>query len=75
MDINVGDNDRYIRLGVGALLALLGIAGYVGMVSVAVVGPQALTSLVLLVIGLVLLVTGYTRKCPLYQALGFDTSE
>lgn len=75
MDTNVGDNDSYVRLGLGALLVLLGVVGYVGIVPVAFIASQALTSLVLVIVGLVLLVTGYTRKCALYQALGLDTSE
>lgn len=75
MELNVGSTDRIVRIGVGFVLLVIGILGYVGTIPVAVGPlPQALTSLVLLVLGAILLVTGLMRTCPLYQALGLSTS-
>jgi hypothetical protein len=74
MQRNVGGLDRIGRLVIGSLLLLAGVAGYVGAVRVAVGPlPQALTSVGLAVIGLVLLVTGGTQRCPINSALGIDT--
>lgn len=73
---NVGDTDSYVRLAAGVILLLLGIAGYAGMVTVAFGPfPQMLVSVVLALVGVVLLATGYTRKCMAYRLIGADTSE
>ncbi|WP_440990880.1 YgaP family membrane protein [Haloarchaeobius baliensis] len=74
MERNVGSTDRLVRLGLGAVLLVvaivvgLGVVG-VGSGTVATVGAP----LVLGVVGLVLLVTGYTRTCPAYSLLGIRT--
>lgn len=74
MEMNVGGYGRLGRFVLGGLLVLAGIAGYAGMVRVAVGPvPQALAALILVVIGAVLLVTGYARKCPINSALGRNT--
>ncbi|QKQ98242.1 DUF2892 domain-containing protein [Candidatus Nanohaloarchaea archaeon] len=75
MEKNVGDTDRKIRMALGTILVALGAAGYAGVIPIANVAPQALTSVALTVVGIVLLVTGYTSKCALYSALRIDTSE
>jgi hypothetical protein len=75
MEINVGDTDRYIRIGLGALLLALGAAGYAGILPVANFAPQALTSVALAVIGLVLIATGAVQKCMIYSLLGYSTAE
>jgi len=74
MERNVSSYDRFGRYLIGAVLVLSGIAGYVGLVGVAV-GPisQGLASILLVLIGAVLLVTGYTQQCPIYRALGIGT--
>lgn len=73
MEMNVGGYDRLGRFVIGAVLVLVGIAGYAGVVPVAVGPiPQALLSLILVVAGAVLLVTGYTRKCPINSVLGLN---
>lgn len=59
----------------GAVLVVAGALGYSGMVPLANMLPQELTSVVLSVVGLVLIVTAYFQKCPLYRLLGMDTSE
>ena len=74
MERNVGGYDRIGRLVIGALLVLAGIAGYAGLLTVAVGPvPQALAALVLLVVGAVLLVTGYVQQCPIWAASGVNT--
>ncbi|MFT4883538.1 MAG: hypothetical protein ACI8U4_001045 [Natronomonas sp.] len=74
MDKNVGGYDRIGRFVIGAVLVIAGIAGYAGLFRVAVGPvPQALMALILVVIGAVLLVTGYSRTCPINSMLGIDT--
>lgn len=75
MDINVGEYDGYVRIFLGTLLAAAGITGYVGVIRVAFGPlPQALNSVVLVLIGAVLLLTGFRKKCLIYELLGIDTS-
>ncbi|MFB6172324.1 MAG: DUF2892 domain-containing protein [Haloarculaceae archaeon] len=74
MEKNVGGNDRVARLVLGPVLVIVAIAGYAGLVSLAVGPvPAALSAVVLGLIGVVFLVTGYTQKCVLNSVLGLDT--
>lgn len=74
MKKNVGGMDRIARLVVGPALILAGIAGYAGLLALAVGPlPQALTSVIVLLVGTILLVTGVVGKCPLNRLLGLDT--
>ena len=74
MKKNVGGTDRIARLVIGPLLALAGIAGYAGLLALTVGPlPQALTSVIVFLIGTVLLVTGLVQKCPLNRLLGLNT--
>lgn len=74
MEKNVGGYDRTGRFIIGAILVLAGIVGYAGMVRLAVGPiPQALMSLILVLIGAILLVTGYMQKCPINSVLGMNT--
>ncbi|MEF8807066.1 YgaP family membrane protein [Natronomonas sp.] len=74
MNKNVGGYDRIGRFVIGAALVIVGIVGYVGMLRVAAGPiPQALMSLILVLIGAILLVTGYIQKCPLNSVLGMNT--
>jgi hypothetical protein len=76
MDKNVGGYDRVGRLVIGGVLLVAGIAGYAGMLRVAVGPfPQGLLALVLVLIGAILLVTGYIQKCPIHSVLGMNTHE
>lgn len=76
MKKNVGGYDRIGRLAIGALLILAGIAGYIGYIQVAIGPlPQAAMAGVLALIGVVLVVTGYTQKCPINSAIGLNTQE
>lgn len=74
MEKNVGGYDRLGRFVIGALLVVAGIAGYTGMLRVAVGPvPQALMALILVLIGAILVVTGYTQKCPINSMLKTNT--
>jgi len=74
MHKNVGGYDRIGRFVIGAALLVAGVVGYAGLLRVAVGPvPQALTALLLVLIGVILLVTGYTQKCPINSLLGVDT--
>ena len=76
MDKNVGGYDRVGRLVIGGVLLVTGIAGYAGMLRVAVgPSPQGLLALLLVLIGAILLVTGYIQKCPIHSVLGMNTHE
>jgi len=76
MDKNVGGYDRIGRFVIGGVLLVAGIAGYAGMLRVAVGPlPQALLALILVLIGAILLVTGYSQKCPINSLLGLNTHE
>ncbi|MFB6166633.1 MAG: DUF2892 domain-containing protein [Candidatus Nanohaloarchaea archaeon] len=76
MEENIGDLDKKIRLFLGALFVVLGFAGFAGYESIVFrILPQTLGAALMILVGAVLLATGYTSKCPLYQALGLDTSE
>lgn len=55
---NVGDQDQKIRYGVGALSILVSLF---------------LGSIPLLLLGIALLASGYTRFCPVYAAMGKTT--
>ena len=75
MEKNVGGYDRIGRFVVGALLVVGGIAGYAGMLRLAIGPvPQALMALILVLIGVILVVTGYTQKCPINSVLKINTS-
>jgi hypothetical protein len=74
MNKNVGGYDRLGRFVIGAVLVIAGIVGYAGQLRVAVGPvPQAFMALLLVLIGVVLLVTGYTQKCPINSIIGMDT--
>lgn len=75
MKENIGDRDRSLRLSIGLFLIVLGVAGYTGALPVANVIPQAFTSVALSIIGIILVLTGYFRRCLLYRAFGVDTWE
>jgi len=75
MQPNVGGTDRTVRLGLGLVLLALGVAGYTGLAWVAVGPlPQFLTSVLLALVGLILVVTGLTRRCIVNRLLGIDTA-
>lgn len=74
MQKNVGGYDRLARLVGGPLLVVVGLAGYAGLLTLAFGPfPQALTSPVVLLVGLALTVTGAVQKCPLNAVFGANT--
>lgn len=74
MKKNVGGMDRLARLVIGAILVVVALAGYAG-VFVLAVGPlpQALTAVVVFLVGAILLVTGLVQTCPINGLLGLNT--
>lgn len=70
MDKNVGGIDRTGRIVIGIILAIAGIAALTGFWAISVAAGGAA-----LVVGLVLLTTGTTQKCPINEAAGIDTTE
>lgn len=69
MEKNVGATDRYVRIVIGIVLGAVGIAVFAG--------PLASLGTVLgalsLLLGVVLLGTGFTQRCLLYQPFGINT--
>ena len=70
MQQNVGGIDRTGRLVIGTLAVLAGVAALTGYWAVGIV-----TAVVALAVGAILLVTGTTRKCPINDAAGVDTTK
>jgi hypothetical protein len=66
--MNVGETDRMVRIGIGALAGLISLAILANVVQL----PE-LASPVLGLAAVVLLGTGYTGMCPIYSLLGVDT--
>ncbi len=74
MEKNVGGSERTARVLVGAILMAGGIAAYTGSLKVASsIAPQALTSLLILLVGVILLATGLVQSCPVNSLLGRNT--
>ena len=59
-NVNVGEKDKNIRLISGSILLAASLFT---------------AKIILLVVGLVLIATGYTRVCPAYSAMEKDTLE
>lgn len=62
---NIGTTDRYIR-------ALVGLAFLMNIIALE---PGRLGTFIFLALGLVLLVTAFTRYCPLYEPFKINTIE
>ena len=59
-EINVGEKDKKIRLIAGSILLFVSLFT---------------ASIILLLVGLMLVATGYTRVCPAYSAMEKSTCE
>jgi len=59
-EVNVGEKEKKIRLIAGSALLFISLFT---------------ASIILLMVGLVLVATGYTRVCPAYSALGKSSCE
>jgi uncharacterized membrane protein HdeD (DUF308 family) len=71
MEKNVGLTDRYARIAIGIVLGAVGIAVFAGPLASlgTVVGAIAL------LVGIVMLGTGLTQRCLLYQPFGINTGK
>lgn len=69
MERNVGGLDRIARVGLGAILAVVGFA------LVAAGGTQLYAGVVVLLVAVVLLATAATQQCLVNQLLGRNTLE
>ena len=67
---NVGGIDRIGRIVIGVLVLVAGLAIVAGVWEVSVIA-----GVVALLVGVILLATGTTQKCPLNEAAGIDTTE
>lgn len=70
MNKNVGGIDRSGRIVIGVIAAIAGIAAVLGYW-----GAGAVVGAIALLVGIVLLVTGTTQKCPINEAAGIDTTK
>jgi len=70
MEYNIGAVDRRIRIGVGVVLAAVGIATLGGLLELGAAVGALLTLL-----GVVLTATGLVRVCLLYRLFDIDTAD
>lgn len=59
-ELNVGEKEKKLRLGVGSAALLISIP---------------IASILLLLVGLVLVATGYSGWCPVYSGMNKNTCE
>lgn len=69
MKKNVGGFDRIGRIVIGIVVAIAGIAAFADYWAIG-----ATAGAVAILIGVILLVTGTTQKCPINEAAGIDTT-
>lgn len=75
MASNVGEVDSHLRLGIGFVCLLLGVLGFAGLLRmVSMPFTRMVDSAIISVIGLLLIGTGYLRRCPLYSVAGYSTA-
>lgn len=65
MKRNVGVKDKSIRMLMAIAFALAAATDYFPMVM----------NYVLIALAAILIITGFARVCPIYKALGYNTSE
>jgi hypothetical protein len=73
MEKNVGGYDRLARFVVGPILVLVGLAAFGGLLTLAAGTLGLVLAAVALLVGLVLVTTAVTQKCPLNSVLGLNT--
>jgi hypothetical protein len=71
METNVGLMDQKLRIALGAVLGLVSL----GILFTSMIPLPEVASPVLGLVSIILLVTGYFRKCAIYSVLGMNTSE
>ena len=62
MQLNMGNTDRVVRTVVGAIFFVLAVAVFAGALKY-----------VAFLVGIVLLITAATSRCPAYSIFGFST--
>lgn len=71
MEQNVGSTDRYARIAIGIILAAIGIGALAGQIgALGTVG-----GIVALLVGAIMLGTGLTQRCLIYQPFGINTGK
>lgn len=65
MKKNMGSTDRYIRLGIALLIAILYFTGVINGTAAIVLG----------IIAIVFALTSWMNFCPLYTVLGINTDK
>lgn len=70
MEVNVGKTDKIVRVVTGVLLLAVALASFLNYLDYGIV-----LEVVALVLGVIFIVTGYKRKCPIYQATGVDSRD
>ncbi|KTG29680.1 YgaP family membrane protein [Haloferax profundi] len=73
MEKNVGGYDRIARFIVGPVLIIVGAAALAGFLTIATGTLGLVVAGAALLVGAVLTTTAVTQKCPLNNALGFNT--
>ncbi|ELZ75194.1 DUF2892 domain-containing protein [Haloferax larsenii] len=73
MEKNVGGYDRIARAILGPVLIIVGAAALAGFLTIAAGTLGLVIAGALLLVGAVLATTAVTQKCPLNDALGFNT--
>jgi hypothetical protein len=68
MEQNVGSLDGAVRIGIGILALVAGVLAIGGYWTAGVV-----VGVLGLAVGAIMLVTGTTKKCPIYAGAGIDT--
>ncbi|MEP3280260.1 MAG: DUF2892 domain-containing protein [Stappiaceae bacterium] len=63
---NVGSADRLVRIAIGAVLALLPVLGIFQSTS-------STAGIITMIVGIVLILTGFISFCPLYRLIGAST--
>ena len=73
MSVNVGKTDAYVRVVIGIVTLLLTIMPFVNDSWGFLFGVWP-TAIVFGIITVIMFVTSYTKKCPLYKAIGVNTA-
>ncbi|ELZ94807.1 hypothetical protein C440_07022 [Haloferax mucosum ATCC BAA-1512] len=73
MEKNVGGYDRIARAVLGPALIIVGAAALAGFLTIAAGTLGVVIAVAALLVGAVLATTAVTQKCPLNDALDFNT--
>lgn len=73
MELNVGQYDRVLRVGIGSGLLIIGVLAFGGLFGIGESPLMLLLKFLVTLLGAVLAVTGLSQTCPVYSATGLDT--